>query len=85
MHTIAAYDTSILFLDLNPETDGVFRTMHQAHGLCTANALYRKFKTNIPRNETARPRTQFLHPFINSHDQTASSIQQNRRTDHGNI
>jgi hypothetical protein len=24
-------------------------------------ALYRKFKTYIPRNETARPRSQFLH------------------------
>jgi hypothetical protein len=23
--------------------------------LCTANALYRKFETNIPRNETGRP------------------------------
>jgi hypothetical protein len=27
--------------------------------LCTANTLYRKFETNILRNETARPRSQF--------------------------
>ena len=27
----------------------------------TANELYRKFETNIPRNETARPRFLFLH------------------------
>jgi hypothetical protein len=26
---------------------------------------YRKFETNIPRNETARPRSQFLHSCIN--------------------
>ncbi len=43
---------------------------------CTANTLYRKFETNIPRNETARPRSQFLHScicerFIYSHDQSA--------------
>jgi hypothetical protein len=49
---------------------------------CTANALYRKFETNIPRNETARPRSQFLHScicarFIYSHDRSANSIQQN--------
>ncbi len=30
----------------------------------TANALYRKLKTNIPRKETARPRSQFLHSCI---------------------
>ncbi len=27
----------------------------------TANALYQEFETNIPRNETARPRSQFIH------------------------
>ncbi len=27
----------------------------------TAKTLYRKVKTNLPRNETARPRSQFLH------------------------
>jgi hypothetical protein len=31
------------------------------HLHCTANELYRKFKTNIPRNETVRPRSQFSH------------------------
>ncbi len=28
------------------------------------NAMHRKFETNIPRNETARPRSQTLHPCI---------------------
>ncbi len=28
---------------------------------CTAKTLYQKFETNIPRNETSRPRFQFLH------------------------
>jgi hypothetical protein len=42
---------------------------------CTANALYRKFETSIPRNETARPRSQFQHLcicqlFIYSHDRS---------------
>jgi len=32
--------------------------------VCTAHALYRKFKTNIPRNETAWPRSQFLYSCI---------------------
>jgi hypothetical protein len=35
--------------------------------VCTANALYRKFKTNIPRNETARPCSQFLYSCICEH------------------
>jgi hypothetical protein len=44
----------------------------------TAKALYRKFETNIPRNETARPHSQFLHlcfgeRFINFHDWSAYS------------
>jgi hypothetical protein len=30
----------------------------------TANTLHRKLKTTIPRNETARPRSQFLHLCI---------------------
>jgi hypothetical protein len=43
---------------------------------CTEN-----FKTNIPRNETARPRPQFLHScicerFIYSHDRSTNAIQQ---------
>ncbi len=29
---------------------------------CTAKTLYQKFETNIPRNETARSRSEFLHP-----------------------
>jgi hypothetical protein len=37
----------------------------------TSNALYRKFETNIPRNETAQPCS--LH-------QSANPIQQNRQT-----
>ncbi len=28
------------------------------------HALYRKFETSIPRNETARPRSKFLHSCI---------------------
>jgi hypothetical protein len=32
--------------------------------LCTANTLFRTLETNIPRNETARPRSQFLHLCI---------------------
>ncbi len=53
----------------------------------TANALYRKFETNIPRN--ARPRLQFLHSciciFIYSHNRSANAIQQNRWVDCGDI
>jgi hypothetical protein len=55
-------------------------------------ALYQRFETNIPRNETARPRSQFPHSctsicdrFIYSHARTANAIQQHRRTDRGNI
>jgi hypothetical protein len=55
---------------------------------CTANALYRKFETDIPRNETARPRSQFLHScicerFTYSHDRSTNAVQQNR-ADRGN-
>jgi hypothetical protein len=55
-----------------------------------ANALYRKFKTNIPRNETAQPRSQFLYlciceRLLYSHDWSLNAIQQNRRTDRANI
>ncbi len=32
--------------------------------ICTAKTLYRKFETNIPSNETARPRSLFLHSCI---------------------
>ncbi len=44
----------------------------------TAKTVYRKFETNIPRNETARPQAQFLHEcfcerFIYSHDRSAYS------------
>ncbi len=48
------------------------------HGLVpyTAKILYRKFETHIPRNETARPPSQFPHScfcerFIYSHDRSA--------------
>jgi hypothetical protein len=42
----------------------------------TAKTLYRKLETNIRRNETAPPRSQFLHigiceRFIYSHDRSA--------------
>ncbi len=52
----------------------------------TANALYQKFETNIPRNETARPHSQLLHSCIceRFHDRSANAIQQNWRTDCGN-
>jgi hypothetical protein len=49
-----------------------------------ANALYRKFETNIPRNETAQTRSKFLHScvcerFMFSHNRSASAVHQNRR------
>jgi hypothetical protein len=40
-----------------------YKTQKEAQ-LRTAKALYWKFETNIPRNETARPRSQFLHSFM---------------------
>jgi hypothetical protein len=56
------------------------------------SALHRKFETNIPRNETERPCSQFLHScicerFICYHDLSTNAIhvKQNRRTDRGNI
>ncbi len=41
----------------------------------TAKTLYRKFETNIPRNETAQPRSRFPHSgisekFIYCHDRS---------------
>jgi hypothetical protein len=50
--------------------------------------VYRKFELNILRNETARPRSQFLHScvceiFIYSHERSENVVQQNRRTDRG--
>ena len=53
-------------------------------------ALYRKFETNIPRNETARPRSQFLHSyiceqFIYSHDRSAYFAVLRLWIDRGNI
>jgi hypothetical protein len=50
------------------------------------NMLYRKFDTNIPRNETARPRSQFLHScicerFIYFHDRCAYFAVLGLRTD----
>ncbi len=44
----------------------------------TAKTLYRKFETNVPRNEIARSRSKFLHScfderFIYSHDRSAYS------------
>jgi hypothetical protein len=56
----------------------------------TANALYQRFETNIPSNETARPCSQIPHScicerLIYSHAGSANAIQQNRRTDRGNM
>jgi hypothetical protein len=36
-----------------------------ARPACTAKTLYRKFETNIPRNKTARPGSQFIHSCTN--------------------
>jgi hypothetical protein len=52
----------------------------------TTNALYRKFEASISRNETARPRSQFLHScicerFIYFHGRSANAVQQNRWTE----
>jgi hypothetical protein len=41
--------------------------------LNTAKTVSRKFETNIPRNETERPQSQFLHSFIYSHGRSAYS------------
>jgi len=30
----------------------------------SANTLYGKFETNIPRNESVRPRSQFIHSCV---------------------
>ncbi len=68
-----------------PEIDLKFQ-----HRMLTTNVLYRKFETNIPRNETARIRSQFPHScicdrFLYSHDRSAYAIQLNRRIDRGNV
>jgi hypothetical protein len=48
--------------------------------------LHRKFETNIPRNETSRYRSQFLHDLnIYSHDWSAYFAVFRLRTDHENI
>ncbi len=59
-------------------------SVHSLHCKCTVP----KFKTNISSNETARPRSQFLHSciwdrFLYSHDRSAK--EKNRRTVRGNI
>ncbi len=63
------------------------KRMYNVH---TANAMYGKFEITIPRNETSRPRSQFPHScicerFIYSYDRSTNAIQQNRRTDRGNL
>jgi hypothetical protein len=40
---------------------------HTLHRNATGTALYQKFETHIPRNETVRPRSKFLH----SHDRSS--------------
>jgi hypothetical protein len=58
---------------------------------CTAKTLYRKFETNIPRNETARPHSEFLHSCFSERFIYSRAIglpillQENRWTDRGNI
>ncbi len=56
----------------------IWSCIKQGNATCTrtAKAVYRKFETNIPRNETAWPQSQFLHlcfceRFICSHDRSA--------------
>jgi hypothetical protein len=46
------------------ETHGLTLEVNKSLAICTAKTLYRKFETNIPRNETARPRFQFPHSCI---------------------
>ncbi len=55
----------------------------------TAKNQYRKSETNIPRQEIARPQSQFLHScvcgrFIYSHDRSAYSAAGNMWSDPGN-
>ncbi len=55
----------------------------------TAKTLHRKFETNIPKNETGMPRSQFLHScfgerFIYSHYRSAYSATENRWTNRRN-
>ncbi len=57
--------------------------------MCTAKTLCRKFETNIPRNETVRPRSYFLHSSFgeNLYIPTIGLpilLQENRWTDRGN-
>ncbi len=37
---------------------------HLAHPALQKKTLYRKFKTNIPGNETGRPHSQYLHSYF---------------------
>ncbi len=58
--------------------------------LSTAQAMYRNFETNIPRNETARPRSQYyIHVSVSNlyipRIILPILLQQNRWTDLGNI
>ncbi len=57
---------------------------------CTAKNQYRKFETNIPRKEFARPESQFLHSCVcevtkYTHDQSAYYAVGNMWTAPGNI
>ncbi len=47
---------------------------------CTANALYRKFETNISGHETVRPRSQFLHSVSDLYIPTISPQTQYNKT-----
>ncbi len=70
----------ILCCDI-PKWSNYFLTLY------SAKTLYRKFETNIPRNETVRPLSQFLHSCIweRSTVNLLILLQQNRWTKCGNI
>ena len=57
--------------------------------ICTANALYQKFETNIPGNECGIIPNFYIHLPVSDlyipQDRSANAIQQNRQTDRGKI
>jgi hypothetical protein len=68
-----------------PEIDGPYpRPMRlKGYALRTVKTRYRKLEANVPRNETARPRSQFPHScfcerFKYSHDRSSYFAAENR-------
>ncbi len=66
----------ILSFTYTQYTQYIFRQSRPFYSKMPLDTLYKKFETNIPRNETARPRSYFLHScickrFIYSHDRSA--------------